>query len=66
MTGKEVLPRLRKLGCDVVRQRGSHVRIRCGDCQTTVPVHVGEDLPTGTLAAIERDLAGCIGRSWRR
>ncbi|MGH2675101.1 MAG: type II toxin-antitoxin system HicA family toxin [Actinomycetota bacterium] len=24
-----------------VRQRGSHVRVRCGRCQTTVPVHRG-------------------------
>jgi predicted RNA binding protein YcfA (HicA-like mRNA interferase family) len=66
MTGKEVLRRLRRLGCEVVRQKGSHVRIRCGDCQTTVPVHAGEDLPAGTLAAIQRDLAACVGRSWRK
>ena len=66
MTGKEVLRRLKKRGCDVVRQKGSHVRIRCKECQTTVPVHAGEDLPVGTLSAIERDLAACIGRGWRK
>ena len=54
------------MGCEVVRQRGSHVRIRCEDCETTVPVHAGEDLPPGTLRAIERDLEPCLGRKWLR
>jgi predicted RNA binding protein YcfA (HicA-like mRNA interferase family) len=62
MTGKELLRALRRRGCEEVRQRGSHVRVRCGDCQTTVPVHRGEDLPPGTLRAIERDLEPCLKR----
>ncbi|TMK78515.1 MAG: addiction module toxin, HicA family [Actinobacteria bacterium] len=66
MTGRQLLRRLRKLGCEEVRQRGSHVRVRCGRCETTVPVHAGEDLPPGTLRAIERDLEPCLGKKWLR
>jgi predicted RNA binding protein YcfA (HicA-like mRNA interferase family) len=64
MTGRELMRILRRRGCEVVRQRGSHVRVRCGKCQTTVPVHAGEDLPPGTLRAIERDLEACLGKKW--
>ncbi|MGH3030906.1 MAG: type II toxin-antitoxin system HicA family toxin [Gaiellaceae bacterium] len=66
MTGRGLLRRLRRLGCEQVRQRGSHVRVRCDSCETTVPVHAGEDLPPGTLRAIERDLEPCLGRRWLR
>lgn len=66
MTGSELIRLLRRHGCEVIRQRGSHVRMRCGRCQTTVPVHVGADLPPGTLRAIERDLEPCLGRKWLR
>ena len=54
MTGRETIRRLTGLGCVVERHRGSHVRVRCGPCRTTVPVHRGRDLPPGTLRAIER------------
>ncbi|MFA5786165.1 MAG: type II toxin-antitoxin system HicA family toxin [Actinomycetota bacterium] len=64
MTGREVLRILRRRGCEVVRQHGSHVRVRCGDCQTTVPVHAGEDVALGTLRAIARELEPCIGKGW--
>ena len=66
MTGRQLLRLLRKLECEAVRQRGSHVRVRCGRCQTTVPVHAGKDLPPGTLRAIERDLEPCLGEEWMR
>jgi len=66
MTGKQVLRALLLHGCEVVRRRGSHVRVRCGGCQTTVPIHAGSDLPPGTLRAIERDLEPCLGRKWLR
>ncbi|MGH3082166.1 MAG: type II toxin-antitoxin system HicA family toxin [Gaiellaceae bacterium] len=66
MTGTHVLRVLRRLGCEVVRQRGSHVRVRCGRCQTTVSVHRRRDLPPGTLRAIERDLEPCLGSGWLR
>ena len=47
-----------------VRQVGSHVRMQCGKCPTTVPVHAGEDLKKGTLSGIERDLEPCLGKDW--
>ncbi|HLA77813.1 MAG TPA: type II toxin-antitoxin system HicA family toxin [Vicinamibacteria bacterium] len=64
MTGKDVLRQLRGVGCREVRKRGSHVRVECGECTTTVPVHAGQDLPPGTLRAIERDLEPCLGKGW--
>ena len=64
MTGAGLLRILRKHGCVEVRRRGSHVRVRCGDRMTTVPVHSGEDLGPGLLRAIERDLEDCLGKGW--
>jgi predicted RNA binding protein YcfA (HicA-like mRNA interferase family) len=64
MTGKDVLRQLRRMGCKEVRRRGSHVRVECGKCVTTVPVHAGHDLPPGTLRAIEHDLEPCLGKGW--
>ena len=64
LTGKDLLRRLRRLGCEEVRQKGSHVRVQCGKCTTTVPVHAGQDLPPGTLRAIKRDLEPCLGKGW--
>ena len=58
---------LERLGCTRLRQRGSHVIVRCpGGCQTVVPVHAGEDISTGTLRAIERSLEPCLGKGWLR
>lgn len=64
ISGKQLLKLLVTLECEVVRQRGSHVRVRCGQCMTTVPVHSGESLPVGTLRQIERDLEPCLGKGW--
>ena len=66
MTGRELLRLLRSLDCVEVRQRGSHVRVQCGRCSTTVPVHAGESLPPGTMRQIERDLEPCLGKRWLR
>jgi len=68
MTGKDVLRRLRSLGCRELRQHGSHVRVvsPCGRCHTTVPMHAGDDIPPGTLRAIERDMEPCLGKGWLR
>ena len=54
------------MGCKELRQKGSHVRVQCGTCSTTVPVHAGEDLGPGLLRAIERDLERCLGKGWLR
>jgi predicted RNA binding protein YcfA (HicA-like mRNA interferase family) len=64
MKSRELLRLLRRLGCYEIRRRGSHVIVRCGDCQTVVPVHPGEELRTGTLRAIERQLEPCLGNRW--
>ena len=66
VTGKAILKILRTKRCQEVRQSGSHVRVECGKCVTTVPVHSGEDLGKGLLRAIERDLEPCLGRGWLR
>jgi predicted RNA binding protein YcfA (HicA-like mRNA interferase family) len=59
-----VLRRARRLGCEEVRQSGSHVIVRCDDCQTVLPIHSGRDIPVGTLRSIERDLEPCLGKGW--
>ena len=66
ITGAELLTILRKLGCKESRQKGSHVRVECGTCVTTVAVHAGETIPAGTLGKIQRDLAPCLGKGWMR
>jgi predicted RNA binding protein YcfA (HicA-like mRNA interferase family) len=67
MTGREVLRRVERLGCMVLRQRGSHVIVRCpGGCQTVIPIHRSQDIPIGTLRSIERALAPCLGEGWLR
>lgn len=65
MKGKDLIRLLRtRFGCEQVRQVGSHVRMQCGKCSTTVPVHAGEDIKKGTLRGIERDLEPCLGKGW--
>ncbi|MDQ3421025.1 MAG: type II toxin-antitoxin system HicA family toxin [Acidobacteriota bacterium] len=43
MTAKDLRRILRSFGCVERRQRGSHLRVECGRCVTTVPVHAGEE-----------------------
>ena len=64
MKAKALLRLLSSFGCIELRQKGSHIRVRCGKCSTTVPVHAGEDLGKGILRAIERDLEACLGEKW--
>jgi predicted RNA binding protein YcfA (HicA-like mRNA interferase family) len=67
MTGRDVLRVMERSGCSRLRQRGSHVIVRCpGGCQTVVPVHSGQDIPSGTLRSIERALEPCLGKGWLR
>jgi predicted RNA binding protein YcfA (HicA-like mRNA interferase family) len=54
---------LRRASCVGVRQRGSHLIVACGTCQTVVPIHRGE-LGLGLLRAIGRQLAPCLGADW--
>lgn len=64
LTARSLRRYFRALGCIEVRQRGSHIRIRCGTCSTTLPAHPGEDLGKGLLASIQRDLEPCLGKGW--
>jgi predicted RNA binding protein YcfA (HicA-like mRNA interferase family) len=66
MKAKELRRLLRSKGCAEIRQQGSHLRVECGSCVTTIPVHSGEDLGPGLLRSIERDLEPCLGKGWLR
>ena len=56
VTGSELIVALRKAGFEVIRQRGSHARLRHPDGRiVTVPVHAGEDIGRGLLRKILRD-----------
>jgi predicted RNA binding protein YcfA (HicA-like mRNA interferase family) len=66
MKAKDLRRVLRSKGCAEIRQQGSHLRVECGSCVTTIPVHAGEDLGPGLLRAIERDLEPCLGKGWLR
>ena len=64
MKGSQLIKLLQRKGCVVLRRKSSHVRVQCGKCKTTIPVHKGEDIKTGTLASIRRDLEPCLGKDW--
>jgi predicted RNA binding protein YcfA (HicA-like mRNA interferase family) len=64
VTAKDLRRILKAFGCVETWQRGSHLRIECGRCVTTVPVHAGEDIGPGLLRQIERDLEPCLGKGW--
>jgi predicted RNA binding protein YcfA (HicA-like mRNA interferase family) len=66
VTSRELRRVLRSYGCVELRQKGSHLMIRCGKCQTVVPVHPGEDIAPGTLHSIERALDPCLGKGWSK
>jgi predicted RNA binding protein YcfA (HicA-like mRNA interferase family) len=54
--GKELVTFLEKIGFTVIRQKGSHIRMKSEDGKyTTVPVHSGEDIPKGLLRKIIRE-----------
>ena len=61
MSARELRKILRKEGCVELRQSGSHLQVKCGKCQSTIPMHKGRDIKKGTLGAIERSLEICIG-----
>ena len=49
--GKDLVAFLETLGFTVIRQRGSHIRMKSDDGRyTSVPVHSGEDIPKGPFA----------------
>ena len=57
LTGTEVVRALQKADFKIIRQRGSHIYMRHADGRATVvPVHKGEDLGSGILSKILRDV----------
>jgi len=66
MNARELRRILRDLGCIELRQKGSHLRVQCGTCFATIPIHAGEDLKEGTLRGIEKQLEPCLGKNWLR
>lgn len=56
LTGKKLLPALKKAGFEIRRVKGSHHFLHHPDGRSTVvPVHSGETLGPGLLAKILRD-----------
>lgn len=57
VTSKELIRVLEGLGFEVVRQKGSHLRLKHSDGRVvTVPVHLGQDIGRGLLRKILRDV----------
>ena len=50
ISGAEAVRTLEQLGFVVVRQRGSHVILRCGPSGCVVPLH--KELKVGTLSGV--------------
>jgi len=72
VSGEKLLKVLVRLGYEIIRQRGSHVRLRkptaAGDHNITVPLH--DELAKGTLKRyfitgihLEWDFRGCLDRN---
>jgi len=56
LPGRKIIRALEQIGFQVVRQRGSHIRLRHEDGRVvTVPVHAGQDISRGLLRKILRD-----------
>ncbi|MFM6398254.1 MAG: type II toxin-antitoxin system HicA family toxin [Planktothrix sp.] len=55
-TGEELIAALQKIGFCVVRQKGSHVRMKHEDNRVvSIPVHSGKIIGKGLLLKIMRD-----------
>jgi predicted RNA binding protein YcfA (HicA-like mRNA interferase family) len=57
VSGRAAMSALRRVGYEVIRQKGSHVRLRHPDAARRKPVTVPDhrELKSGTLRAILRD-----------
>ncbi len=54
--GTELKKFCEKLGFIVIRQRGSHIRMKHEDGRvTTIPIHSNRDIPKGLLRKIIRE-----------
>lgn len=55
VSGAQLVAALRKVGWELVRQRGSHVRLKHPDRDLALVVPLHREVKRGTLAAILRD-----------
>lgn len=56
LTGHEVIRVLERINFQVIRQKGSHVRMKHLDGRVvTIPVHLGKNIGRGLLGKILRD-----------
>jgi predicted RNA binding protein YcfA (HicA-like mRNA interferase family) len=56
LKARELIRALKKAGFQVVRQKGSHVRLKHPDGRVvTIPVHSGRDIGRGLLRKVIRD-----------
>jgi predicted RNA binding protein YcfA (HicA-like mRNA interferase family) len=56
VTARILIAALEKEGFEIVRQKGSHLRLKHSDGRVvTVPVHPGQDIRRGLLRKILRD-----------
>ncbi|BAW97159.1 hypothetical protein NIES970_21050 [[Synechococcus] sp. NIES-970] len=57
VNAQQIIKILQKLGFEITRQKGSHIRLKHGDGRVvTVPVHSGKNLGKGLLLKILRDV----------
>jgi predicted RNA binding protein YcfA (HicA-like mRNA interferase family) len=56
LTAKELIKKLKKIGFEMIRQKGSHVFLAHEDGRSTiVPMHQGEDISRGLLLKIIKE-----------
>ncbi len=56
LTAQELIRILKKIGFEIIRQKGSHAFLAHEDGRTTVvPVHPGEDIGRGLLRKIIKE-----------
>lgn len=65
VSGAQLVRVLEKVGWEVVRQRGSHVRLKHSDRSTFVVVPLHRELKRGTLGGVLKD-AGLDREELRR
>lgn len=57
LTARQVIKKLRKIGFEQVRQKGSHAQFKHLDNRrTTVPIHPSEQIGRGLLRKILKDI----------
>jgi len=63
---KELIQKVKKMGFQKIRQKGSHIRFEHSDGRiTTIPDHGGKDVPKGLLNKIIRyDLEMTLEDFW--